>query len=299
MDIVTHAGIGLVTAAPFMADRPELAAGLILGSVLPDLDALSRLFGKCAFLHFYQTWSHALPVQALASLGAGLVGRLFDIDGLSLGFGLFAGLAVHTLLDLSNTLGVKAFVPFLKRRFCLEWVFFIDGITLTLTFLATAFIIWRYLRGGDAPVCVTVIFVGILTVYFGAKGLLRARAETLVPQAISLIPSALMPWRFFGVIESGDHVDFIQVNALMGNRESIARQAVIDRDYAGLLVNVPAFRLMRELSPAYHVVSTSRTDAGEIVLCRDLRTRNFGTSFGDLEVQLDANRKIVRTKFHV
>jgi membrane-bound metal-dependent hydrolase YbcI (DUF457 family) len=46
MDIITHAGIGLIAAAPLLNSHPELAAGLVAGSVLPDLDALNRVFGK-------------------------------------------------------------------------------------------------------------------------------------------------------------------------------------------------------------------------------------------------------------
>jgi membrane-bound metal-dependent hydrolase YbcI (DUF457 family) len=299
MDIVTHAGIGLVAAAPLMAERPELAAGLVLGSVLPDLDALSRVFGKCAFLRFHQTWTHALPVQLLASMATGLAGAAFGIDGFSLALGLVIGLAIHILLDMSNTLGVKAFLPFWPRRFCLEWVFFIDSVILALTLLAVGLLIRRFLNGGQPPICLTIAFLGILALYIGIKGLLRRRAGTFVPEAITLIPSALKPWRFFGAIESGNCVDLFQINALTGNRETLTRQMVLDGDYAELLSNIPGFRLMRELSPAYHVVSAKRTDAGEIIVCRDLRTRNFGTSFGDLEVLLDANRKIVRTTFHV
>ena len=299
MDIVTHACIGIVVAAPFMADRPELAAGLLLGSVLPDLDALSRVFGKCAFLRFHQTWTHALPLQGLASVGAGLAATLFGIDGLSLALGLFTGLAIHTLLDLSNTLGVKAFAPFSMRRFCLEWVFFIDIVVLVFTFIAVGIAISQFLSTGEAPISVTLAFVGVLAFYLGIKGFLRRRAGRFVPEAITLIPSALEPWRFFGVIENGNCVDLFQIDAVTGKCGTLTRQIVLDGDYAGLLANVPCFRLMRELSPAYHVVSAKRTDAGEVVVCRDLRTRNFRTTFGDLEVLLDANRRIVQTTFHV
>ena len=36
----------------------------------------------------------------------------------------------HSLLDLTNTYGVAWFMPFSNRRFCLEWVFFIDAVVL-------------------------------------------------------------------------------------------------------------------------------------------------------------------------
>src|SRR6516164_1443007 len=106
MDIVTHAGIGLIAASPFLADRPELAVGIVAGSVLPDLDALCRLANKIAFLSWHQSWSHAFPVQLAFSLGLGVVATLLGWKGIELGAGLLAGLIGHTLLDLTNTYGV-------------------------------------------------------------------------------------------------------------------------------------------------------------------------------------------------
>ncbi len=299
MDIVTHACIGLIAAAPVLSSHPELALGLVAGSVLPDLDALSRLFGKRAFLRSHQTWSHALPVHAVMSTLAGLLAHVCGADGLLLGSGLFAGLAIHTLLDFSNTLGVTLLAPFCRKRECLEWVFFIDAFVLLLTFAATTQTLWLFYHNGDVPAGYAEVFFGTLAAYFAAKGLLRKRAGTLAPEAITLMPSALWPWRFFGVAESGNLVRLFQVNAIVGSRETLARHVVLDEDFAGLLARVPEFRLMRELSPAYHVVSANTTGAGEVIVCRDLRTRNFGTTFGDLEVVLDGNKSVVRTTFHV
>lgn len=76
-------------------------------------------------------------------------------------------------------------------------------------------------------------------------------------------------------------------------------QKVFDATRARWLANVPEFAIMRDLSPAYHVVSTEKTSAGELLVCRDLRTRNFATTFGDLEVLFDANQSVIRTQFHV
>src|SRR5215468_216664 len=124
MDIVTHAGVGLVAASPFLADRPELAVGIVAGSVLPDLDALCRLQSKTAFLRAHQTWSHALPVQLTLSAGTAFIAALLGWRGIEVGMGLFAGFVGHSLLDLTNTYGVAWLTPFSRRRFCLEWVFF-------------------------------------------------------------------------------------------------------------------------------------------------------------------------------
>ena len=138
-----------------------------------------------------------------------------------------------------------------------------------------------------------------MSVYFVAKGMLHRRAGVIAPESITLMPSALWPWRFFGVAGSGICIRLFQVNAITGRRDTFASQEVLDATHAGLLVDVPEFQLMRELSPAYHIVSANKTDAGELVACRDLRTRNFKTTFGDFEVLLDANKRVLRTTFHV
>lgn len=299
MDIITHAGIGLIAAMPVLDSHPELALGLVAGSVLPDLDALSRIFGKRAYLRSHQTWSHALPVHVVISAMAGLLTHAYGGDGLLLGLGLLAGLVIHVLLDFSNTLGVKLIAPFSRKRLCLEWVFFIDAFVLLLTCAVAAYTLWLFYRNGRVPVVYAAAFFGALAVYFGTKGVLRRRAGTLTPDAITLMPSALWPWRFFGVAETGNDVQLFRINALTGGREPLANYEVLDATHAELLAEVPEFILMRELSPAYHVVSAKKTDAGEIVACRDLRTRNFQTTFGDLEVLLDENKRVIGTDFHV
>ncbi len=299
MDIVTHAGIGLIAATPVLDSHPELALGLVAGSVVPDLDALSRVFGKRAFLRAHQTWSHALPVHVVISMLAGLLAHACGGNGLLLGLGLFVGLSIHVLLDFSNTLGVTLLAPFSRKRFCLEWVFFIDAFVALLTFTATSFTIWLFYQNGEVSVGCAAIFFGVMVVYFGAKGFMRRGAAAIAPDAITMMPSALWPWRFFGVTETGSCIRIIQVNAITGRSELLANQEVLDTTYAGLLAEVPEFILMRELSAAYHVVSAKRTDAGEIIACRDLRTRNFKTTFGDLDVLLDGDKRVIGTTFHV
>ncbi len=299
MDIVTHAGIGLIAAAPWLDSQPELALGLVAGSVLPDLDALSRVFGKRAFLHSHQTWSHALPIQAVVAALARYIAGKHGANGALLGAGLFVGFAIHTLLDLSNSVGVTVFAAFSRNWFLLEWVFFIYSFVLTLTAVATVFILWQFVRNGGAPAWCSGLFLGAMAVYFGTKGILRKRAGNMASDAVSLIPSALCPWRFFGVMVSGNQARFFRINAVTGIQETLVRQKIIDTDYAKLLAEVPEFQLMRGLSPAYHVISTNKIDAGEAVVCRDLRTRNYKTTFGDLEILLDANKNVIRTTFHV
>ena len=299
MDIVTHAGIGLIAGAPLASSQPELAIGIVAGSVLPDLDALGRIFGKRTFLYLHQTWSHAIPVQALLSAIVGCIVHAVGIDGVMIAIGLFAGQVVHTLLDFTNTLGVTLLAPFSRRRFCREWVFFIDATVLALTFVAAGFTGWNFYTTGEVSARYAVAFFSILVIYIFGKALLRARVGTVASDTVSLIPSALYPWRFFGVTSGKRLAELFQINAITRSRKLLRQHRVFDASYLPLLAGVPEFVLMRGLSRAYHVVNVSKTDAGELILCRDLRIRNFGTSFGDLEVLLDPDKRVKQIHFHV
>ena len=298
MDIVTHAGIGLIAASPFLAAQPEVALGLVAGSVLPDLDACARLVAKRTFLRTHQTWSHAIPVQLTAALTAGIAGHIFGGHGLALGSGLFAGAVVHTLLDMTNTFGVAWLLPFSSRRFCLEWAFFIDAIMFAATLLTLALVIPEWIGAGEVSWWYAGIFFAFCFVYISIKGMLRKRAGSYCAGAGSLVPSALVPWRFYGAEVSRDSVTLFHVNAIYGNRQILERQPLFDARYLPALEASPDFRAMRQLSAAYHVIRAEQEGETTYLLCRDLRIRNFGTRFGDLEVWLDKHHQIIRSKFH-
>lgn len=299
MDIATHAGIGLIAASPFLATQPELALGIIAGSVLPDLDALCRLADKRTFLRAHQTWSHALPVQLALSFASAAVGAWFGLKGVELGGGLLAGLIGHSLLDLTNTFGVAWFTPFSRRRFCLEWVFFIDMVILAVVTIAAVQVVPRILRNEPMPLACPLAFLAFLAVYVLGKGILRRRAGRLCPQASSLVPSALVPWRFFGINRKQAVITLFRLNALTGAQATVAQMPLLDDSFVGALQAIPEFRLMRQLSPEYHVVGASVEGPETRLLCRDMRMRNFGTRFGDLEVWLDAKNQITRSRFYV
>src|SRR5215204_1250024 len=150
MDIVTHGMMGVIAASPFMAEHPVPSALFMLGSVLPDLDAFSRVLGKRAFLRIHQTYSHAIPViLALGALAAvGL--KMGGVDAPLGGPALALGMLFHSFLDVTNTYGIRLFAPFSTRRYCTEWVFFIDTVVIVASIPTLAWVAWSRTREGDA-----------------------------------------------------------------------------------------------------------------------------------------------------
>ena len=103
MDIVTHGMMGVVIAAPFMADYPEASIAFMMGSVAPDLDAMSRIAGRRSFMKFHQTYSHAFPVIAAIAAAAYAVSVALGFPGHHIALGLALGMCFHSVLDFSNT----------------------------------------------------------------------------------------------------------------------------------------------------------------------------------------------------
>ena len=304
MDIVTHGMMGVVLASPIAPRHPIAASAFLLGAVLPDLDALSRLLGRRAFLAWHQTFSHSVPViLALgAALWAGLA--LAGVDAPLAPPALVLGMLLHGALDVTNTYGIMLLAPFSRRRFCTEWIFFIDAFVIAWTAPHLVLVLPAWAGRTDGGWATTVAaYVAGLVLYGLAKMALRRRAGRLAPAGtMALLPSALLPWRFLGCARNGERMRLFRLNGATGTVEEEGDVALLDAKWLDTLEGVPEFRTMRELSPAYHVVEASPPDGDDgpvRLVCRDLRTRNFRTRFGELELTLGPGGAVLEKVFHV
>jgi membrane-bound metal-dependent hydrolase YbcI (DUF457 family) len=295
MDIVTHALMGVAVAGPCLVSAPSASAGFILGSVLPDIDAFSRVFGKRCFLTWHQTFTHSAGAM-LVVVAAAMVGTLVDYEISYLLLGISAGMLFHSLLDFTNTFGVKLWYPFHSKRVCLEWVFFIDSIVIGLTILALTVLAWSMTTLTGPSIWQSILYLVSLAIYFGFKGWLRKRAlRQMNPKVLSLIPSAFWPWRFMGYRrENEKNVQLIDYNALRRSIENMVQVPILDDRWQDVLNASKYFQTMKQLSTGYHVVEERKqSDGGFLIRCRDLRTRNFGTTFGELEVYINSQGEII------
>jgi membrane-bound metal-dependent hydrolase YbcI (DUF457 family) len=301
MDIATHAMAGTVIALPFLPTAPWSATCFIFGSVLPDTDALSRVFGKMAFLRWHQTYTHSLPIILLttAFLWLGLRGMGVDEVYAPLAFG--AGMMLHVFMDATNTYGVALLAPFSRRRFCTEWLFFIDGTVgaVSITCFAAVLIASKDGRP-DWVVRISLGYDGFLVLYWLFRCFLYRRAVQVLPRGVrGVVPSAMVPWHFFGYALSEEKAQLFNLDAISGAIQDLGSRPVLDLEYEKLLKEIAEYRLMKELSPGYTVVDAQEQDGKTRLDCQDLRIRNFGGKFGRLELFFDANGKLERKEFHV
>jgi hypothetical protein len=215
--------------------------------------------------------------------------------------GLALGMLFHCALDYTNTYGITLLAPFSRRRFCAEWVFFIDAVVIVAS-LAALLGIWQYQQrhAGELGYGVQLVYGAAMLGYWGGKLALRRRALRLSPPGtLSLLPSALVPWHFFGCAQHGESVVLFRVDLWRGRMREEQRVAILDAHYEAVLAGVPEFNTMRRLSPAYHVVEGKASPEGTRLVCRDLRTRNFGTRFGQLDLFIDARSVVRQVVFNV
>lgn len=116
--VVSSLAVG--TALVVATDYPytvDLVAGLMIGSVLPDIDEPNSFIGRRSFglasfikrLFGHRGFTHSLICWILLSVLSLLYTNPFTI-GLSLGY-LF-----HLLGDLFSTSGLRLFLPFSEKR---------------------------------------------------------------------------------------------------------------------------------------------------------------------------------------
>ncbi|MCA9098368.1 MAG: metal-dependent hydrolase [Planctomycetaceae bacterium] len=181
MDIVTHGMMGLALAGPYLGEHPWGACGFVLGSVLPDLDALSRCGGKSAFLRNHQGWTHSFLIILTGSILSywGLRMVAFEFSGAAIGLGL--GALLHSFLDLTNTFGVRAFAPFSSRRYCWEWLFFIDAFIIGITVPTAIYVLLSISQPEWESKRVAMVYGAILAGYVLGRGVMRWRIARRFP----------------------------------------------------------------------------------------------------------------------
>ena len=293
MDIVHHALIGGAGFLAAAAHEQELAgAAFLAGSVFPDLDVVFLVFGKRFYLKQHQGITHSLPLSPVFALL--IAWPLFVLTGnpWPVYLGALLGLWVHVALDLANTFRIGLLLPFTRRRFSLDAVFFIDACALSLTgifyvgyvWLAAVWVAWAY------PICLVgyVVFkVGLVR---------RVRFATGCDFAV---PSSLNPVEFY-LLERGEWgANVCLYNALTGNRRRTEHYALAPERYAKLADSSELYRDVRAVTRALSIVSVDEDETGTTIVASDLAVRNFGGRFGQTRLHFDREGNVTHAVAHI
>ena len=328
MDNVTHTLFGLVLAKTGL-DRstPKATLALLIGANLPDLDLLAWFGGHISYLKYHRGLSHSLAgLLCQAVLLAAILlaahrarskvaapanfGRLFLMS--------LAGLGSHSLLDYSNSYGIRPFLPFDGRWVAADLVFIVDPWMLTI--LATGLLLPFLFRlisqeiGAKASGYRSGAFIalGLLAGFWLSKWIgheyaldeLRQRSyKTGDPVRLSAFPQFLNPAGWHGVVETEKayHLTFAGFGLLQSEFER-RRVKTLFKPEQGEIVAAATqgtqARIFLDFSrcPLFQV---GPTPEGYQVTARDLRF-DFASRLRQsflYSVQLDQNLRLLSEQF--
>jgi inner membrane protein len=201
MDNLTHSLTGvMLSRAGLRRLTPHATLTLLLAVNAPDADIVSLWGGQLNYLHYHRGITHAIPAWPLmAGLVTVLVAALIRLwpegRGAAIRWGgtylvALAGVASHTLMDFTNTYGIRPWLPFSSQWFSWDICFIVDAWILAALLLALAApavarlisseIGARPGAGGTAAVLALLFIVG----WWGVRDVMRRRALTMLAERL-------------------------------------------------------------------------------------------------------------------
>lgn len=203
MDPVTHTLTGAVIKQ-LGFKRKHILFVLLLSSIAPDFDYITRLWGADLFLRYHRGLTHGLlaliVVPAIIGLIFGYKKGFFYYFAVS-----FLGYATHLLMDLATQYGTRILSPLDWEQYSLDLVFIIDPYIILG--LLVCMILGRVNKKKAS--LIAMITLMLLISYFGlryhlhnkTREFLKARLDANTYK-ICPLPNAHLRWWF--VASSGD-----------------------------------------------------------------------------------------------
>jgi inner membrane protein len=325
MDPLTHTATGLFLSRIGLKRWTPLATPiLLLAANAPDIDIVTSAGGSLSYLHYHRHLTHsiaAMPVLALGTVAlVWAFARKQKIRWAGAFFAALIAIATHLLLDLTNTYGVRLFLPFSARWLRLDlmniydlWIWAVFLLCIAAPFLGK--LVGSEIASRDARqplhgrgfAWVALLFV---LLYNGGRGVLHARAvneldsriyEDAAPVRTLAVPGPANPWRWRGVVETADFYAVEDVD-LLGEFDP-THATVYRKPAAGpafdAAARLPDFQEFLRFSqfPLWRVSPSPELENGTKVEVLDLR---FGTPQAPafmVTATLDANLRPLSSSF--
>ena len=233
MDPLTHALTGAAIKQLGFKRKASLAV-LLISSLAPDLDYVSRFWGADVFLRYHRGITHGVAALFLVPL---IIGIIF---GYKKGFLYFffislLGYGTHILMDLTTQYGTRVLSPLDWEQYSLDLVFIIDPY-ITIGLLLCVILGWKNKKRAPVIAAVTLVlmvsyFAGRYYLHDEARDFLKTKVDantyTLCP-----LPNDFLRWWF--VARSGDEyltgfADLFTQRVCIQERYKPVRDPLIER----------------------------------------------------------------------
>lgn len=205
MDPITHTLAGAALAQLGFKRKAAFWA-LLISSIAPDLDYITRFWGVDIFLRYHRGITHGILalflVPLIIAVIAGFRKGFFYYYFLS-----FLGYGIHIFMDLTNQYGTRVLSPFDWNAYSLDISFIIDPYISIGLFLCV--VLGRFNRKRAA--LISVITFILFFSYLGGRYYLRNATRDFLKEKLEAntykmcpLPNDFLRWWF--IAKSGDEI---------------------------------------------------------------------------------------------
>ena len=324
MDPLTHTATGLFLSRIGLKRWTPLATPiLLLAANAPDIDIVTSAGGPLSYLHYHRHLTHSLAAMSVVAILTVALVRVVSRKTIHWTGAFFAALiavATHLLLDLTNTYGIRLFLPFSARWLRLDlvnifdlWIWGVFLLCIAAPFLGRLVGSEIASRSGPQPLhgrgfaWLALVF---LLLYTCGRGVLHGRAvseleariyEDSAPLRSLAVPGAANPWRWKGIVETGDFYAVGDVD-LLGEFDpthaTVYRKPAPDPAIQAA-ARLPAFQEFLRFSqvPLWRVSPASDLENGKTVEAIDLRFGSPPARAFLVSATFDSNLRPVSSTF--
>ena len=190
MDPVTHGLTGaMLSFIPPKRKRTMLV--LVMASLLPDIDYVTRIFGADEFLRYHRGITHGILALFVCPLLIGLVCRSIFKKGFFY-YSLigFLGYSVHLLMDLTNQYPTRILSPLDWSNYSLNLSFIIDPYTIGAVVVG---ILWGVKKSPARKRIIATAMLLFIILLMGLRYELKNRAEEFLRSQLDEYQYTLCP----------------------------------------------------------------------------------------------------------
>ncbi|MCG7336811.1 metal-dependent hydrolase [Sporosarcina sp. ACRSM] len=219
MDTGTHIvmGIalgGLAMVDPVVASEPAtmstVVAGVIVGSLIPDIDTILKLRNNAVYIRHHRGITHSIPAVLLWPL---LITLLFSLIAPEANFihlwaWTFLAVFLHVFVDIFNSYGTQALRPFSNKWVAIGVINTFDPVIFILH--AIALIIWGI--GADPVYTIITLYIVIFFYYvlrFIIKAAVKKAVHFTIPDATEIIIAPTMRFLQWRIAASSENCHYV------------------------------------------------------------------------------------------
>lgn len=205
MDPITH-GLAGATIANLGFKQKAVIWVLLLSSIAPDFDYITRFWGADIFLRYHRGITHGILALLIVPIVIGLIfgyrkGFLYYF------FIAFLGYAAHLFMDLTNQYGTRILSPIDWQQYSLDLMFIIDPY-ITIGLLLSA-ILCRF--NPKRAITIALIAIFLFIAYTGGRYYLHGKTRDFLKEKVDAnsykicpLPNDFLRWWF--IARSGDEI---------------------------------------------------------------------------------------------